>query len=261
MVSEPVRGSKCSVCCSTGTPASSSSAWRSSSAATPRSRKRKLFMFLSSVLTPRPWLPTGRSEMLASQRRLPSSMFTSETPICLIVRPQQRQPFAGCGSVAQVGLGDDLDQRRAAPVEVDQRLVRAVDASRLRDVDELRRVLLEVDAMDAHLAEAAPGRQRDVVLADLVGLRAVGIEVVLAVKDRARRDLAAERERDLERELDRAPVGRPAEFPDGQGRSGRCASWARRRTRARSRRTSSSASAAGRGSRARSQPRSAPANR
>ncbi len=37
-------------------------------------------MFLSSVLTPSSWLPAGRSEMLPSTRRLPSSMFTSETP-------------------------------------------------------------------------------------------------------------------------------------------------------------------------------------
>ena len=42
--------------------------------------KRKLFMFLSSVLVPSSVAPAGRIEMLASQRRLPSSMFTSETP-------------------------------------------------------------------------------------------------------------------------------------------------------------------------------------
>ena len=48
---------------------------------------------------------------------------------------------------------------------------------------------------------------RDVVLADLVGLRAVGIEVVLAVEDRARRDLALERRGDLQRVEDRLLVG------------------------------------------------------
>ena len=50
-------------------------------------------------------------------------------------------------------------------------------------------------------------RERDVVLADLVALRVVGIEVVLAVEDRARRDLAAERQRDLQRVADRLLVG------------------------------------------------------
>ncbi len=42
--------------------------------------KRKEFMFLSSVLMPSSLEPTGRSEMLASQRSEPSSMLTSDTP-------------------------------------------------------------------------------------------------------------------------------------------------------------------------------------
>ena len=110
-------------------------------------------MFLSSVLTPSSSLPSGRTETLASQRRLPSSMFTSEAPICLDRRPQQLEPLARGGGRAQVGLGDDLDQRRAAAVEVDQRRAGAVDPARLADVDQLRGVLLEVDAVDADVAE------------------------------------------------------------------------------------------------------------
>ena len=47
--------------------------------------KRNEFMFFSSVLVPSSSLPAGRIEMFASQRRLPSSMFTSEAPVCLIV--------------------------------------------------------------------------------------------------------------------------------------------------------------------------------
>ncbi len=47
--------------------------------------KRKLFMFFSSALVPSSFVPAGRSEMFASQRRLPSSMFTSEAPIWRIV--------------------------------------------------------------------------------------------------------------------------------------------------------------------------------
>ena len=52
-----------------------------------------------------------------------------------------------------------------------------------------------------------PLRQRDVVLADLVALRQVGVEVVLAVEDRARRDLALERRGDHQRVADRLLVG------------------------------------------------------
>ena len=42
--------------------------------------KRNEFMFLSSVLVPSVSVPTGRIEMLASQRSEPSSMLTSLTP-------------------------------------------------------------------------------------------------------------------------------------------------------------------------------------
>ena len=62
------------------------------------------------------------------------------------------------------------------------------------DVHELGRVLLEVDAVDAHVAQMPAQAERDVVLGDLVALGEVRIEVVLAVEDRARRDLAAQRE-------------------------------------------------------------------
>src|SRR3954462_4445224 len=48
--------------------------------------------------------------------------------------------------------------------------------------------------MDAHVAQVPARAQRDVVLGDLVALGEVGIEVVLAVEDRARRDLTAQRE-------------------------------------------------------------------
>ena len=68
---------------------------------------------------------------------------------------QQARPLGRFGGVAQVGLGDDLDQRRAAAVEVDQRGGGAVDPARVADVDRLRRVLLEVGAVDADVAELA----------------------------------------------------------------------------------------------------------
>ena len=61
----------------------------------------------------------------------------------------------------QVGLGDDLDQRRAAAVEVDQRGSRAMDAARLADVDHLGCILLEVGAVDAYLAESGQHRRAE----------------------------------------------------------------------------------------------------
>src|SRR5215217_39037 len=57
-------------------------------------------------------------------------------------------------------------------------------------------------AVDAHVPQPAGRAERDVVLADLVALRVVGIEVVLAVEYRPRRDLALERQGDLQPEAD-----------------------------------------------------------
>src|SRR5438477_12268349 len=65
--------------------------------------------------------------------------------------------------------------------------------------------------------------QRRFVLADLVALRQVGIEVVLAGEDRVPGDLAAEGETELDRVLDRARVRH------GQG------AWMREADRARAR--------------------------
>ena len=56
-------------------------------------------MFLSSVLVPSSVDPTGRRETLASQRRLPSSMFTSETPSWrIVVRSSVSHSRAAAGS-------------------------------------------------------------------------------------------------------------------------------------------------------------------
>jgi hypothetical protein len=107
----------------------------------------------------------------------------------------------------EIGFADDLDQRRATAVEVDEGGAGAVDAPRLGDVDQLRGVLLHVDAVDAHVAQAAVASKRNVVLTDLVGLRVVRIEVVLAVEDRARGDLALESKADLQRVANRLLVG------------------------------------------------------
>ena len=181
-------------------------------------------------------------------------MFTSLTPRLSHRGAQQLQPLARLLGRAQVGLGDDLRQRRAAAVEVDDAGVRAVDPPAGADVDQLGRVLLEVHAVDAHVAQPAAAAQRLVVLGDLVALRQVRIEVVLAVEDRPRRELAS---RAPGRSSARsAPPWRwpPAGCRAGRGRPGRCACSAARRRTARSRRTSSSRSPAARGSPGRSRP-------
>ena len=62
--------------------------------------------------------------------------------------PQQLEEPLRRLRVTQIGLGDDLDERRAAAVEVDQRRRRTVEPARRRNVHVLRRILLEVRARD-----------------------------------------------------------------------------------------------------------------
>ncbi len=77
--------------------------WRAISARMPRSMKRKEFMFFSSVFTPSSSLPAGRREMLASQRREPSSMFTSLTPSRRMVARSSRSHSPACSAERRSG--------------------------------------------------------------------------------------------------------------------------------------------------------------
>ena len=120
---------------------------------------------------------------------------------------QQLEPLARLLGRAQVRLGHDLRERRAAAVEVDDARVGAVDPPARAQVDQLGGVLLEVHAVDAHVAELPAPAQGLVVLRDLVALGEVGIEVVLAVEDRPRRELRAQRGSDHQPEVDRSRVG------------------------------------------------------
>src|SRR3984893_2841649 len=74
-------------------------------------------------------------------------------------RAQQLQPLARLLGRAEVGLGDDLRQRRAPAVEVDETRVGAVNPAARADVDQLRRILLQVHAVDAGLTEPARSTQ------------------------------------------------------------------------------------------------------
>ena len=123
-------------------------------------------------------------------------------------RPQLVDVAAGLLGAADVGLRDDLDERHAGAVVVDERVVGAVDPAAPADVGRLAGVLFDVGADDSD--DRAVGQldstadvDRLVVLADLVVLRHVGIEVVLPVEHR-RRDARPERHADAHRELDGA---------------------------------------------------------
>ncbi len=205
-------------------------------------------MFLSSVLVPSRSLPDGRIEMFASQRSEPSSMFTSLTPSWRSVVRSSRSHSLACsaertsGSVTISASG--VPPRLKSTIEASEPWIRPLAPT----CDQLRRVLLEVHAVDAHVAEPPAEAQRFVELADLVALGQVGVEVVLAVEDRARRELGAERRGRSSGRSGSPRRSSPAACPAGRGRPGRCACWAARRSSAGRRRTSSCASRAGRGS-------------
>ena len=125
---------------------------------------------------------------------------------------------------AQVGLGDDLEQRRAAAVEVDDGAGRARDPSPSRRPrgSSWRRPPRGARARSARPrcrrgrrhGQRAADAQRLVVLRDLVRLGRVGIEVVLAVEESMRSAISrAERETDHDRLLDGGAVRRPAARP------------------------------------------------
>src|SRR5439155_13587637 len=107
---------------------------------------------------------------------------------------------------AHVWLRDDLEERHARAVEVDERVSVTVLC--------VRGVLFEMRAMDADALRTGRGRdldpafhaEREVVLRDLIPLRQVGVHVVLAVELRVRGNTAVEREAGGDRELDRATV-------------------------------------------------------
>ena len=171
--------------------------------------------------------------------------------------PQELEEALRLLGRADVGRGDDLEQRRATAVVVDERVLGTADPSRLAaHVDRLRRILLEMGPNDPDLEVAlrhghyhpAIFARWHIVLGDLISLRQVGVEVVLAGEHGAGRDLAAEREPELDRPLDRGPVHHreragepeadgarlgvlPARSPRCSGRTSSCASSAARGSR------------------------------
>jgi len=125
-------------------------------------------------------------------------------------RPEFVQEPACLLRGAHVRFGDDLEERDARPVVIDERVLRPT-----RDVDEPARVLFEVHPGDPDdllvplvvLDLDRPlDRERFVVLRDLVGLREVGVEIVLPGELRLFRDRHTECFCDAEAVLDRLSV-------------------------------------------------------
>ena len=226
----------------------------------PLAAKLNEFMFLSSVRVRSSSEPSGRTETLTSKRSEPFSISASEIPSSTTVwRSSWRKRFA-CSAEWRSGPGDDLDERRAGAVEVDERAVGAGDPPLgAAHVHVLGGVLLEVRPNDPDLELAVGRRQRQlpvdaerlVVLGDLVALGQVGIEVVLPVED-ARSAISQPRARPSRIVISIASRVRHGQRP-GMRQADRAGArvLAARSTRARSGRTSSSASSDGRGSRGR----------
>ena len=214
--------------------------WRAISARMPRSMKRKEFMFFSSVFTPSS-LAAGRAQRdvgVAAQRAL-LHVHVADAELaqraCAAAaatrRPARRVRRSGSVTISASGVPPRLKSTMLG--------VRAVDAPARADVDQLGGVLLEVHAVDAHLAE--PARR------GTAARRTGRSGSPWAGRDRSsscggRSSAARARSRAPGRSSARsAPRARwpPAGSRAGRGRPGRCACWAARRRTARSRRTSS----------------------
>ena len=165
------------------------------------STKRNEFTFLISVRVPNVVRPLGAHRDVGVAAKAPLfevAVVHAERHQHLTKPPQVLRRL---GARAEVGGTDDLHERRARAVEIDDRV--AVHA-----VHVLARVLLHVRAVDADHprgltrdadVELALGAERQVVLADLVALGEVGIEVVLAGEDAPLLNRAAERKPDAHR--------------------------------------------------------------
>ena len=195
-------------------PRSSASAWRSISCSIARATYRIEFRFLISTRVPERRFLRGadRDVGVAAQVAL---LHVGVGDARVPQQPAQlRQVGRGLFGRADVRLAHDLDERDAAAVPVDERHRRRhVVVGRV--VEELARVLLQVDAHEADGLrprgrvdlDRPAGRDRAVELADLVALGQIRVEVVLAGEARVAVDLPSDRGRELHRKRHRAAVG------------------------------------------------------
>ena len=144
----PVSGSNSTVACWTVPPSSIRSIchWTSKSIAC--CRNLKLFRFLISRRVPN-GAPGRRTETLASQRNEPFLHVAVADAEPDDERVQRAGVGDRLGARAHVGLGDDLQQRRAGAVQVDAGLAVVVLVQRLAGV------FLEVGARQVHACALA----------------------------------------------------------------------------------------------------------
>ena len=172
-------------------------------------------MFLSSVRVRSSSEPSGRIDTLTSKRREPFSISASEIPSSTTVwRSSWRKRFAwsaewrsGAVTISTSGVPARLKSTSVCsapamrPSAPPTWTFLAASSSRCA-----RTIPTSMLAVRRRQREPSVDAERLVVLGDLVALRQVGIEVVLAVEDRVLDDAAAERVAEEDRHLDRAPV-------------------------------------------------------
>ncbi len=93
---------------------------------------------------------------------------------------------AGLRGGAEVGLADDLQQRHAGAVEIDQARVATAASWMCLPASSsmwMRVMPTRFGAPSSSIVDVAVRRRRQLVLADLIALGQVGIEVVLARED------------------------------------------------------------------------------
>ena len=120
-------------------------------------------MFFSSVLVPSASVPAGRTRDVGVARSEPSSMFTSQTPSWRSVARSSCSHSRACAAERRSGSVTISTSGVPPRLKSTSSRLGAVDAPAGADVDELRRVLLEVHAVDAHVAQVAAraqGRRR-----------------------------------------------------------------------------------------------------
>ena len=159
--------------------------------------------------------PNGHVRVATQRSLLHIPVGNAKVPHDLANLPHVRIRFAGR---AQVRLRNDFDERRSAPVVVQQRVARVlvvngppgvlfhVDAGESDALCGRRRLrVLPVPHGDIHMPPGANGR---FVLRNLVALRQVGIKIMLARQHGTRRDPALRSQAHAQGIFDHAPIQR-----------------------------------------------------
>ena len=124
-------------------------------------RKRNEFRFFTSAFVPNFSAPFSRTETFASQRRCPFSMSQVETSMYCSLCFRSGKVRVRFFGAAHVRLADDLDQRRAGPVQVDVGVAIGIAEALMQA---LAGIIFHVDARDADPFHAAGELNVDVTV-------------------------------------------------------------------------------------------------